>query len=100
MDKGSHDAMNASLGSGRLRGRSEPPTFSLVIMSGSRAHDTWFKRRNGTYALPLAPGSKEPNNLNLMLVQTDENQLSERVHVFSVRRTPPADVVEKTIHLA
>jgi hypothetical protein len=30
-------------------------TFELVVMSGSRPKDTWFKRRNGTSALPPAP---------------------------------------------
>jgi len=33
--------------------------FELVVMSGSRLNDTWFKRRNGTSSLPGAPPQLE-----------------------------------------
>jgi hypothetical protein len=77
--------------------------LDFLIMSGSRVDDTWFKRRNGTYALPPAPGmgSESSANVNVMLVMTDAHGTSERVWVFNMvitGRLP--NTVRKVIYLA
>lgn len=61
-------------------------TGTFLHMSTSRVHDSWYKRRHGTYALPSAPGSHARNVQiwNLMLVETDKQGLSRRIQVCDI----------------
>jgi hypothetical protein len=78
------------------------PKLEFVVMSDSRVSDSWYKRRHGTFALPAAPSiSNTFSSLNLMLIKTNELEISERVWVFSVvleSRLP--SMVRKIIYLA
>jgi hypothetical protein len=97
-------ALNNNLHHDRCKGRPAPQSLGLLVMSGSRIKDTWFKRRQGTYALPPAPGEHRHfplASVNVMLIKTDEHQISERIWVFSIvmeGRVP--NTVRKTIYLS
>ncbi|OAL03163.1 HET-domain-containing protein [Phaeosphaeriaceae sp. SRC1lsM3a] len=97
-------ALQQNLDYDRKRGRPAPVHLDFLIMSGSRVNDTWFKRRNGTYALPPAPGvysDLPPTNVNIMLVKTDRSGISERIWAFSsLMEYVFPKTVRKTIHLA
>jgi hypothetical protein len=97
------DAINALQARYGTKTRPSQSQLDFLIMSGSRVNDTWFKRRNGTYALPPAPrmDSDFSASVNVMLVKTDERGISERIWVFNVvitGRLP--DTVRKVIYLA
>lgn len=73
----------------RVRDQGGPTPYNLdfLVMSGSRVNDTWFKRRQGTYVPPPAPGlyGQQPSaSVNVMLVRTDEIGYSERIWVFTI----------------
>ena len=95
-------ALSLNKASDRRSGRTVPYILEFVVMSAARPNDTWFKRRNGTYALPPAPGfgSRGRASVNLMLIKTDEHQISERVWVFSAVMGEDPAIVRKTIYLS
>lgn len=97
-------ALKRNLDHDRKRGRPPPVRLDFLIMSGSRENDTWFKHRQGTYAVPPAPLFRLKDisaSVNVMLVKTSKEGVSERIWVFSIvmeRELP--ETVRKTIYLA
>jgi hypothetical protein len=97
-------ALERNLDNDHKRGRPPPLRLDLLIMSGSRVNDTWFKRRQGTFAVPPAPVFRPKYvsaSVNVMLVKTDRSGISERIWVFNIvmeRRLPKT--VCRTIKLA
>jgi hypothetical protein len=97
-------ALERNLDHDHKRGRPPPLRLDFLIMSGSREYDTWFKRRQGTFALPPAPlmGSKYTSaSVNVMLVKTDRGGISERIWVLNIvmERSLPKTIC-RTINLA
>jgi hypothetical protein len=95
-------ALDFNLQNARNSGRPAPPILEFVVMSGSKLSDSWYKRRQGTFALLPRPGTFPISyGMNLMLIKTDESGISERVWVFSVLMDygiPPT--IRKVIYLA
>jgi hypothetical protein len=103
------DAINALQAQGLEFGnkaRDPPIQLDFLVMSNSRVDDTWFKRRNGTYDLPMTPSISSmdpapPASVNIMLVKTDERGISERIWVFNIVTTGSLPhMVRKHIYLA
>jgi len=95
-------ALDFNLQNARNSSRPAPHILEFVVMSGSKLSDSWYKRRQGTFALLPRPGTFPISyGVNLMLIKTDESGISERVWVFSVLMDygiPPT--IRKVIYLA